>query len=67
MRSLSGPNWDTTATFEAIEGGTRVDWTWSFELGGLLGLFGPVFQAMFQRTFTKDLQRLKGLMESGAL
>jgi uncharacterized protein YndB with AHSA1/START domain len=67
MRSVSGPRWDTTATFESVDGGTRVYWAWSFQLAGVLRVFEPLLPSLFRRRFSKDLKKLKTLMESGAL
>jgi uncharacterized protein YndB with AHSA1/START domain len=67
MKSLTGPSWEASATFRAVDGGTRVDFSWSFGLGGALALFRPLLMIMFRRRFSADLRRLKDLMESGAL
>jgi len=67
MCSLSGPPWEVSAIFEPVEGGTRVDWIWSFRFSGVLRLFEPLMVGMLSRMSTKDLARLKDMMESGAL
>jgi Polyketide cyclase / dehydrase and lipid transport len=67
MKSVSGPPFVVSATFQPVEGGTRVDWTWSFTFRGPLKLFDPMVTSLFARQFAKDLTRLKKLMESGAL
>lgn len=67
MRSVSGPRWDATATFESVDGGTRVDFAWTFQLSGVLRVLEPLLLRVFRRRFSNDLKRLKHLMESGAL
>ena len=67
MKSVSGPSFAVSTAFEPVEGGTRVDWTWSFNFRGPLKLFESFAASMFGRQFAKDLARLKELMESGAL
>lgn len=67
MKSVSGPPFEVSATFHAVEGGTLVDWRWSFAFSGLLKVVEPVVVAVFKRQFAKDLQQLKLLMETGAL
>jgi len=54
-------------TFEPVAGGTRVEWQWDFQLTGLLALFGPVLGWSFGRSFRRDLERLKVLLDSGTL
>ena len=67
MRSVSGPSFVVRAAFEPVEGGTRVDWTWSFHLQGPMRPFGPLVAWLFGRVFAKDLVRLKRMMETGEL
>jgi uncharacterized protein YndB with AHSA1/START domain len=67
MKSVSGPPFVVSAIFQPVDGGTQVDWTWSFNFRGPLRLFEPMVTTMFGRQFAKDLARLKKLMESGAL
>jgi uncharacterized protein YndB with AHSA1/START domain len=50
-----------------VDGGTRVDWRWEMEPGGILKPFARPFMAVFQRTFQRDVDNLKSMMESGAL
>jgi uncharacterized protein YndB with AHSA1/START domain len=57
----------TKYTFSPVDGGTRVDWHWEMEPGGLIGVFSGPFMALFQRAFQRDLNNLKTMMESGAL
>jgi uncharacterized protein YndB with AHSA1/START domain len=67
MRSVSGPPFVVRAIFAPVEGGTRVDWTWSFRLQGPMRPFGPLVAWVFGRVFAKDLVRLKRMMEMGEL
>jgi len=67
MKSVSGPPFVVRASFEPVKGGTRVDWTWSFHLQGLMRPFGPLIARLFGRLFAKDLVRLKRMMETGEL
>jgi uncharacterized protein YndB with AHSA1/START domain len=50
-----------------VDGGTRVDWRWEMEPGGVLKPFARPFMALFQRTFQRDVDNLKAMMESGGL
>ena len=57
----------TRYTFTPVEGGTRVDWTWELNPGGLMRpLMGPML-AVTRRMFQADLENLKALMESGRI
>ncbi len=67
MTSVSGPRFVTTAVFEPVDGGTQVDFTWSLKLSAGQRPFEPIFMRVFMGQFTKDLARLKELMESGRL
>jgi uncharacterized protein YndB with AHSA1/START domain len=67
LRSVSGTPWEVSATFEPVEGGTRVDWIWSFGFGGLLKLLDPLMVGVLRRMSARDLARLKDMMERGAL
>ena len=68
VRSVQAPVPFTSAwTFTPVDAATRVDWRWTFELGGWLRPVDPIFRWAFARSFRKDLGRLKMLMESGAL
>src|SRR6266704_5647637 len=42
MKSVSGPPFIVRATFARVEGGTQVDWTWTFHLQGPMRPFGPI-------------------------
>jgi uncharacterized protein YndB with AHSA1/START domain len=57
----------TRYTFTPVDGGTRVDWTWEMEPGGLMKPFSRQFMAYFEKAFQRDLDNLKVVMESGAL
>ena len=67
MTSVSGPRFVATAAFEPVDGGTTVDFGWSFKFGAGQRLLEPIFLRFFMGQFTKDLARLKDLMESGRL
>ena len=71
LKLISAP-WGGTGrtwyTFAPVEGGTRVDWTWEMEPGGLWKPLGSrPFMAMFGRRLQRDLDNLKVMMESGQL
>jgi uncharacterized membrane protein len=55
------------ATFDRVEGGTRVGLTLEGESGGLLKLAEPVFANLAKRQFEAGLANLKDLMEAHAL
>ena len=57
----------TRYTLTPVDGGTRVDWRWEMELGGVLMPFSRPFMAFFQRAFQRDVNNLKAMMESNAL
>ncbi len=67
MTSVSGPRFVASADFATVEQGTRVDFTWTFALTGVLRLIEPVFLRVFMSRFEQDLARLKSMMESGRL
>lgn len=68
MRSVSAPvPFEAAWSFATLPEGTRVDWTWSFELKGVARLIGPPFAAYFKRSLQQDLARLKRMMEAGEL
>jgi uncharacterized protein YndB with AHSA1/START domain len=54
-------------TFAPVDDGTRVDWRWDFEMRGWLRPFDGLMGPIFARTFRRDLDRLKSMMESGQL
>lgn len=53
--------------FAATNGATRLDWTAKFSFRGVLRLFGPPLALFYRRSFQKDLDRLKRLMEDREL
>jgi uncharacterized protein YndB with AHSA1/START domain len=67
MKSVSGPPFVARAEFARTDGGTRVDWTWTFDLQGAMRPSGPLVARLFGRLFAKDLVRLKRMMETGEL
>jgi len=67
MKSVSGPPFVARAEFARSDGGTRVDWTWSFDLQGPMRALAPLVTWFVGRQFTKDLVRLKRMMETGEL
>ncbi len=56
-----------SATFEQIEGGTRVNTTVEVEPGGFFKLAEPLVVSMAKRQFQSDLDNLKDLMEANAM
>ena len=52
---------------EGFGGRRRIKWVADFEPGGLLKPIGPLLAAYYHRSFQKDLDNLKRLMETGAL
>jgi uncharacterized protein YndB with AHSA1/START domain len=68
VRSVTAPVPFTSAwTFAPVDDGTRVDWRWDFEMSGWLRPFDGLLGPIFARTFRRDLDRLKSMMESGQL
>jgi hypothetical protein len=67
MKSVSGPPFVARAEFARTDGGTRVDWTWSFDLQGPMRALAPLATWFVGRQFTKDFARLKRMMETGEL
>jgi uncharacterized protein YndB with AHSA1/START domain len=57
----------TKYTLTPVHGGTRVDWRWEMEPGGVLKPFGRPLMAVFRRAFQRDVDNLKAMMESNAL
>jgi uncharacterized membrane protein len=67
-KSKSGPfPMQVSTTFEAIEGGTKVNTTIEAEVGGFFQLAEPLVVSMGKRQFQADLENLKDLMEANAL
>jgi uncharacterized protein YndB with AHSA1/START domain len=69
MRGVSGFPFPVRilAELEPAEGGAMLRWTTYLEPSGIAKMLGPVLAASYKRSFTKDLARLKSMMESGAL
>jgi uncharacterized protein YndB with AHSA1/START domain len=68
MRSVESPvPFSSAYTLTPIGPSTRVDWSWAFELNGVLRLLGPLVASMFARTFRADLGRLKSMMGADEL
>ena len=69
MRSISGFPFEVRICIDFVRvcDGTRLDWLVSFEPGGLLKPTAPLLAATYKRSFAKDLQRLKAMMEAGDL
>ena len=57
----------TKYTLTPVAGGTRVDWRWEMEPGGVMKPFSRPLMAIFQRAFQRDVNNLKAMMESNAL
>jgi uncharacterized protein YndB with AHSA1/START domain len=57
----------TRYTLTPVAGGTRVDWRWEMEPGGVMKPFSRPLMAIFQRAFQRDVNNLKAMMESNAL
>lgn len=57
----------TRYTFTPVDGGTRIDWTWELNSGGLMRLLTGPMLAVTRRMFQADLENLKALMESGRI
>ena len=54
-------------TFTPVDGGTRVEWRWQFEMTGWLRPLDGLVRLVFERTFQRDLGRLKSMLEAGEL
>jgi uncharacterized protein YndB with AHSA1/START domain len=54
-------------TFTSVGEGTKVDWSWDFDLPAWLRPFRWLIRMAFARGFQRDLARLKSMMESGEL
>ena len=69
MRGISGFPFEVRIVieFSRVGDATRLDWLVSFEPGGLLRPMAPLFGAFYKRSFAKDLENLKAMMEAGAL
>ena len=68
VRSIEAPVPFTSSwTFTPVDGGTRVGWRWDFALSGWLRPFDAFVGPIFARTFRRDLDRLRRMMEAGEL
>jgi uncharacterized protein YndB with AHSA1/START domain len=69
MRGVSGFAFPVRVSidFERVETGTRLEWTTYLEPRGLLKVIGPALVTAFERSFRKDLAKLKAMMEAGEL
>jgi len=67
-KSKSGPvPFESRATFERVEGGTRINLEAEAEIGGFFKLAEPLVVSAVRRQLTADLANLKDLMEAHAL
>ncbi len=57
----------TKYTLTPVAGGTRIDWRWEMEPGGVVKPFSRPLMAIFQRAFQRDVNNLKAMMEANAL
>jgi len=68
VRSIEAPVPFTSSwTFTPVGDATRVDWRWDFQLRGWMRPIDIILGPAFARTFRRDLDRLKSMMESGEL
>jgi uncharacterized protein YndB with AHSA1/START domain len=54
-------------TFTPVDGGTRVDWRWDFELTGWMRAFDRLLGPVLRRTLRRDLDRLQSMMDAGTI
>jgi uncharacterized protein YndB with AHSA1/START domain len=69
MRSISWFPFEVRISidFDRLGDATRLDWLVSFEPGGLLRPTAPILAAVYRRSFAKDLETLKAMMEADEL
>ena len=68
VRSVEAPVPFTSCwTFTPVDTGTRLDWRWDFALSGWMRPFDGLLGPMLARTFRRDLDRLRSMMEAGTL
>jgi uncharacterized protein YndB with AHSA1/START domain len=68
VRSIEAPVQFTSSwTFTPVGDATRVDWRWDFQLRGWMRPIDVILGPTFGRTFRRDLDRLKAMMETGEL
>jgi hypothetical protein len=66
MRTAQGPfPMETTYTWEPVDGGTRMTLRNRGRPSGFAAVAGPVMTAAMRRANTKDLARLRELLEQG--
>jgi ribosome-associated toxin RatA of RatAB toxin-antitoxin module len=66
-RSISGPfSFESTHTFEPVNGGTRLTHTLEGELGGFFKLAEPLLDAAVKRQSEGNYKTLKHILESQA-
>jgi carbon monoxide dehydrogenase subunit G len=65
LKTTEGPiSAKATFTFEPVEGGTRVNYTFEGEAKGVFKLADPVLARMIQRQVETDFSNLKDLLEA---
>ena len=65
FKTASGPiQAQATFTFETVEGGTRVNYTFEGEARGLFKLADAILARMIQRQVETDFSNLKDLLEA---
>ena len=57
----------TRYTFTPVDGGTRVDWHWDLQPGGVFRVLRGPMMAVMRPMFQGDLENLKRMMEAGEL
>ena len=62
--SRSAP-FEVSLSFQPVADGTRVDVEQSFDLRGPMRVIAPLFVRAYERGWTRGLENLKRLMESG--
>ena len=68
VRSVEAPvPFTSTWSFTPVDGATRVDWRWDFAMTGWLRPFDALLGPTFSRSFRRDLDRLRSMMEAGEL
>jgi uncharacterized protein YndB with AHSA1/START domain len=68
VRTLAGGmTADTVIDFQETDGGTGLAWTTTIKPRGWLSPAGPFLAWLYGRTFQKDLDNLKEMMEAGQL
>ena len=66
-KATSGPiPFNSTSTFESVEGGTKVTTVAEIEFGGLFKLAEPIVSRSAKRQFEGSMATLKDILEAGA-